>query len=460
MTGDRDKKAAWLTVAGQVWAIVLAACLCLGFLAGCHHWPTPEDLSRIPQNMAPLGREAAWRVKPAVAARLARAYLSEHYSPWQRGAAKYGPRDLVETYAKVAAEPGWGANMRRHGREWLDRLERLVDLNNFRGRAVPGITLARVNLRLLPTENPDFFGIRAGGGFPFDRLQQTALHPGTPLLITHRSADRSWLWVESGVAAGWLPADKAAPLGAAPRAHWRSVPLLTILRDDTPLYGSDGRFLFKASIGALFPLLEKGPDHYLVLAPRPGPGGQAELAPAVLAAEAAAPWPLPLSSRRVAAVAQGMLGVPYGWGGLYGWRDCSAATKDLFAVFGLWLDRNSGDQAKNGARYLDLSGASPADKGRLIRAHAVPLASLLWLPGHIMLFAGQSEGEFRVWHAVWGVRTWGPFRGEGRAVVGQTALTSLNLGMEIPGRAGPEEGLLARVRGLVLLLPEKGLQAD
>ena len=38
----------------------------------------------------------------------------------------------------------------------------------------------------------------------------------------------------------------------------------------------------------------------------------------------------------------------YGWGGLYGQRDCSSMLRDLYAPFGIWLPRNSSRQAKIG----------------------------------------------------------------------------------------------------------------
>ena len=160
------------------------------------------------------------------------------------------------------------------------------------------------------------------------------------------------------------------------------------------------------------------------------------MSPAHLSFGQGARWPLPLDAQKVAALAQAMLGRPYGWGGLFGWRDCSAAVKELFAPFGLWLDRNSGDQAKNGASFISLAGLEPTEKARLIKEKAIPLASLLWMPGHIMLYAGQGEDGPLVWHTMWGAKTWGLLRGEGRAVVGQTAVTTLNPGREIIGFAG------------------------
>ena len=435
---------------------IWAAFVCLA--AGCAPWPVPADLSAIPQDVPRLTSGADWKLSSGAQAGLARKYLAHHYKPWLAARPKYNAADARECYAKVAAKPGWGANSRRHSKRWLERLEALADLGAFDGKARQAVTLGRVDLRLLPTSSPDYPGDRPKGGFPFDRLQQTALPAGTPLLVSHEASDGSWFWVESGVAAGWLPADRVAFLAPGSAAGVMSLPLLAVTTEDAPIHDRNGRFLAKAAVGAVFPLWGRAEKHWRILFPVRDRNGQAVFVPAQLAESRGARWPLPLNARNVAALAQVMLGRPYGWGGLYGWRDCSAAVKELFAPFGLWLDRNSGDQAKNGARFIDLAGLDPAQKAGLIREHGIPLASLLWMPGHIMLYAGEGESGPLVWHAMWGAKTWSPFGGEGRAVVGQTAVTTLNPGREILGSAGGPHGLLDRVEGLVILLDPESLR--
>jgi len=157
----------------------------------------------------------------------------------------------------------------------------------------------------------------------------------------------------------------------------------------------------------------------------------------------------------MAGLAQNLLGQPYGWGGLFGWRDCSATLRDLMAPFGLWLPRNSGDQAQAGARFIELAELSPAEKEERIQALGVPWLSLLWLPGHIMLYVGAPQGQALVLHSAWGLKTWRPFIGEGRALIARTVITSLEPGKELADRQG---SLLERVEGLVPLVPPARLE--
>ena len=99
-----------------------------------------------------------------------------------------------------------------------------------------------------------------------------------------------------------------------------------------------------------------------------------------------------------------------------------------------------------------LEGLGDAAKVATIRREGVPWLSLLYLPGHVMLYLGSPEGEPRVLHAMWGLKTRGP-QGEGRRVVGRVVITSLSPGAALPELARPEGLLLPRISALVILAP-------
>jgi cell wall-associated NlpC family hydrolase len=145
-------------------------------------------------------------------------------------------------------------------------------------------------------------------------------------------------------------------------------------------------------------------------------------------------FPVAFTPRNAARAIDEMLGEPYGWGGASGFRDCSAMTRDYFSLFGVWLPRNSADQSVTGAR-MSLKNTPSSEKTSVIVPSAVPFATLVHMPGHIMLYLGVYNGEPVVFHNTWGVRT-----NSGRAVVGQAVVTSLKLGSEIKDK--PEDSLL------------------
>src|SRR5690606_41425312 len=68
-------------------------------------------------------------------------------------------------------------------------------------RARPARGTSRADMRTFPTTLRVF---RAAGDTDIDRFQETALFPGTPLLLLHRSRDSEWWFAISPLYAGWV----------------------------------------------------------------------------------------------------------------------------------------------------------------------------------------------------------------------------------------------------------------
>ena len=144
----------------------------------------------------------------------------------------------------------------------------------------------------------------------------------------------------------------------------------------------------------------------------------------------AAPKPLPLTPGNVARVGNVMMGQRYGWGGMFGDRDCSALTRELFTPFGLWLPRNSGAQARVGV-VQPLEGLSAKEKEALILADGVPFLSLVGMRGHITLYVGKYKGRAAIFHNVWGVRVIENGDDDARFILGRAVVTSITPGAEL-----------------------------
>jgi hypothetical protein len=148
-----------------------------------------------------------------------------------------------------------------------------------------------------------------------------------------------------------------------------------------------------------------------------------------------------------------MIGEPYGWGGLYGNRDCSSMTRDFFAVFGIWLPRHSEDQVKEAGTYIDLQGLSPEQKEKMILEKGVPYLSLLWRKGHVMLYIGQKDGRALIFHNIWGIRTKDLQGREGRKIIGQAVITTLQPGQELINIDSAAGSLLDNIAAMNILAP-------
>lgn len=347
--------------------------------------------------------------------------------------------------ARKGSRRGYAENLQPWSDERWERMERNADMTHFPSMRQAAITVRPASLRLAPTRRPRFVHPdRAGQGFPFDEFQQTALPPGFPLMAFHRTLDGAWLYVESALASGWIPAVDTAFADEDLRRRWTSARRAAFVQDDVPLLSASGVHLGQAGIGTVLPVQARTREDLVVLVPARNAEGWAAAAEARVSNTQAAIMPLPLRADQIAAMGNRLLGQAYGWGGLYGNRDCSAMMRDLFVPFGVWLPRNSAAQARAG-RFVSFEGLSPEEKKTLIRQEGRPFLTLLWLPGHIGLYVGEHQGEPAFFHNLWGLRT-----GDGgRFVLGRAVVTSTMPGKERPDLEG--EGLLLRMKGMTVL---------
>ncbi len=446
--------------------LALALILALAVLAGCAgRRPLPptddgdvRDVLELPQSASaylnPLTADLPLvpdEVQAKAAARFAKAW----FGPWNATAPRHPKDDALWGLRAFSSNSTWGYNHRKVPAAELEALKANVDPDTYPNLVHPGIAVRDLDLRVLPTEEPLFQDFaKAGQGLPFDLNQNTKTWEQTPLLVVHASADRAWYLVETPTAAGWVPSRDVALCDPGFIRLFATLRLAAVVRDRTPVADPYGRFRVLARLGMVLPLINvEGGDAGgldVLLADRDLHGSAVPLFTR-LAPETARPLPLPLTARQVAGLADQLVGQPYGWGGVWGGRDCSSTLQDLFIPFGLLLPRNSAAQGRAGAGE-DLAGLDDAAKEAAIAARGVPFLSLLHRPGHILLYLGQRDGRAVALHTVWGVRTT-DFSGPtpGRKVIGRTVITTLVPGREL-ARFDPEGSLLRGVDRLTLPL--------
>ena len=396
---------------------------------------TPQDLRDFPQNLEVYARAAGSDrrivdadTQAALNARFDRIF----FGPWDMTKTSIRKRDVAVFFRKAR---GFRRDGTRWSQEEWDAMARNAHLAAWPSRAAQAITVRATDLRELPTHEPRFSkptpDPRAD---PFDYFQYSLLPAGTPLLIAHTSLDGRWHYVECPVAGGWVDAADVAPVDAGFKSLWRNGAYAALLRDKVRLPGApetSGALAGEAGIGAIFPLARVRADGGCdILVPFRGADGMAASAEVPLAPGVAAPKPLPLTPGNVAMVGNVMMGQPYGWGGMFGERDCSALTRDLFTPFGIWLPRNSVAQARRGA-VVPLEGLSAQEKEARVLADGVPFLSLVGMRGHITLYVGAYKGRPAIFHNVWGVRVVEDGNDDARCVIGRAVVTSLTPGREL-----------------------------
>lgn len=368
------------------------------------------------------------------------------FAPWDE-AYEHNASRLLWPWNVYTADKGYGAHKQLLLRAWFEALAANARVETYPSANDRAITLRRVDLRNFPTQEPVFKNFAlAGEGFPFDYLQNSTLHAMTPVRITHISAFGDWIFIESDHAHGWVRPNQVATLDARTILKLMDSQVVAVTTENSRIYGLNGRFLFGADIGALLFGVGEDDSEGRLLAIVSNTPGEGVLEPAWLIGTAA-PWPVPADKQMLSDLADQTLGQTYGWGGLYGNRDCSALMRDLFVPLGRWLPRNSSQQAEAGERLL-FEGLSSEEKIALIQAQASPFVTLIHFPGHIGLYLGELDGEPVILHSTWGHRTQKSGQ-EGRHIIGRTVITTLKAGSGLhPKRPN---GLIDSATGLTHL---------
>jgi cell wall-associated NlpC family hydrolase len=403
------------------------------------------------------GPTASFMMDPQEQQRRDRDYNDRHFSPWRGDRPGSSLADILFEFEKYERNRGYGSDGRKHGADWVKKLRANAGLKDYFRGGHPAITLRRSSLRALPTQDAHFNSRQqAVSGHPFDNLQATAVMVNTPVFISHTSRDKKWVWAETGYYFGWMRAQDAAALPAGFLQSWETGRYAVIVRDKTPLYDAQGRFLFQVSLGTIFPLAGEGEANVEILV-AVAEEDRAVLKKVTVSKDAAAAKPVPMTPAQMARMANELIGEPYGWGGLNGHRDCSAMLRDLFAPFGIWLPRNSTEQALEGGMFIDLSGQPAEQKEIQIVSRGVPYLTLLWRKGHIMLYIGRHNGRPLVFHNLWGISTRPSPDQKGKLIVGHAAITTLHPGRELPGYHKASADLSTNILGMTLLVaPPEG----
>jgi cell wall-associated NlpC family hydrolase len=353
--------------------------------------------------------------------------------------------DKFDNTGKQGRVIGYGENFRPHDKAWIDAIARNIDAAQFTRAPLyqperRAIATGNLMVRELPTTDPSFYSHHlAGEGYPFDNLQISAVRPGTPLYVLGSSVDGAWHYVQTPDVQGWVRSDGVAFADARFIDQWRAVAeksLGAVIVASAAVNDSGGVFRFAAPAGTMLPLAPSASassattgdnrSTLQLLVPARDVDGRALIRTASLDATQITPMPLAATPRHLAMLIKALIGRPYGWGnsGLY--NDCSSELQSIFAAFGVWLPRHSSTQM-NAGRMVDLSDSTPAERLDYLARHGVPLRTLIYIGGHVMLYLGNTTRNGVtvpvVYQDVWGLR---PADNSRRAVIGGSVILPLD----------------------------------
>jgi hypothetical protein len=318
-----------------------------------------------------------------------------------------------------------------------------------------GLIVKRTDIRVFPTEE-------CSKGTPdsdeFDRFQHSTIAPGSLVGIYYFSQDKVWAYVQTGFIRGWVRmADLATAKDRMEAIRYEEEKDRLVITGSFVKVFSDPlcrEMAFEAQMGTSFPILSQttspGPadNMYVIRIPFREVDGGLSFRNAYIRKDGDVHLGfLPYTQENLARQAFKMIHQPYGWGEMFGARDCSRFIMDIFATFGIIMPRNSKFQARIGIGLGQLDGKSLKEKERVLD-RAIPLATTLRMPGHIMLYLGKENGRHYAIHNVWGVQRRGWF-GPVMDKIKKTVVSDLSL-----GRSGPLQSLLHRITDIQTVASE------
>ena len=425
-------------------------------LTGCANDITVNrDLAKIPQNNLNFITNDTANTKYQDTAKLSVNYLEHYFSAWRQNFSGAKQKDILAIEQKQIAAfskfPGFGANAQRYDATWMLKIAHTMNLEAYPNLKMRAIITRDSALRLLPTIDPSYSDwYKAGQGYPFDNLQISMLNVNTPVYVLHESSNGEWVLVITPYkSVGWVKTLDIGYINNTYIKKWMTKNQVVAIFDKQPLFDQYMRFYTSSRIGQLFPLYKTTKSYYQVIMPLRNHDGYALPKIVNIRKTKARLWPIAISKKNIANLANNMLAQTYGWGELNNYRDCSSAMQALFAPFAIWLPRNSKNQVMSAGKFIDLSRYNKQQKLNIIITKGDPFLTLLWAPGHIVLYIGVKDGRAYIFHNLWGLKTKNYFSAEtGRAIVGRAAITPLDFGANY---LNVDKTFLARIEGMAML---------
>ena len=322
------------------------------------------------------------------------------------------PGELVRGYIDAADVPSDPSSCYRGGKPttaaYWESLRQKANLDGVPDTVEVryGISTARSSLRAFPSY--DFIGEDKQDRF-FDVMVWSEFMPYNPLLVVHESTDGNWYYVLFEGYAGWVHKDYVALCETKEEWLERADPeeFLVVtgrelrLQDDVKNPALSGSLL---PMGTKLPLVkyEDAPEFindretkgcYITKLPVRGSDGYiTDKYSLISVKEDVNVGYLDYTYENIVRLAMKRYGDRYGWAGMSHSNDCSGITGEIFRCFGIKLPRTSGSIANySGRKTYDVTNYSDNKKIKLLEK--VPVGSILFFKGHIMIFLGVYEGD-------------------------------------------------------------------
>ena len=284
-----------------------------------------------------------------------------------------------------------------------------------------GLVVKRSVMRTFPTLDRVF---NQQMDLDLDRFQETAVFPGEAVAILHQSADCHWLLVQNYNYLAWVPSDGIA-IGDKQQIQkfidstdFLLITGAKVMTNHVPT--EPGVSQVQLDMGVKLPLVAQADQlgemyqqstaaTYQVKLPTRNDDGSLNIKTALIGlTQDVHIGYLAYTPENVIAQAFKFLGERYGWGHDYNGRDCTGFVGEIYKTFGILMPRNSGQQGKGDYGTNFRFDQKSDTESKLAVINNMQIGDLIYIPGHVMMYLGNENGQPFVIHDVKGLAYWTP----------------------------------------------------
>jgi hypothetical protein len=315
-----------------------------------------------------------------------------------------------------------GISLKKVGSKFTETLKNNIDPDapiNIRF----ALTIGYTKQKALPTDVPLISSLHTAD---LNRLAATDLSFCSPVAILYSTKDNLWCYAISEVYTGWIKAEQLIFASKEAISHYfndKNIAVVTSRFADIYKDTSLSQFYDSVKMDTVMHISKIEDDIIEVKIPFKTLNENLEFMYHYIKKSDVSLGFLPYTQRNVIVQAFKQIDAPYDWGNNYGYTDCSGFVRQVFSCFGIKTPKNSRQQI-NMKDSIQLSDYNNALKAQTIISEGSSGITLLYLPGHIMLYLGQLDQNPYVIHSIRG------YSGKNNKIhmLNKIAVTDLTLG--------------------------------
>lgn len=347
-----------------------------------------------------------------------RNFKRKYFLPWNKSKLDYKLKEVqwVNMYSKRKT---FNKKLLENTKYFWKKEIKNSNWGNYNTINKKAIVIKEDYLRLFPNKNSIYSKNKNKIDINFDYNINTSIKKNMPLLISHYSKDKKWAYVLSNMASGWIEIKNIAFISNKNINKFKKSKLFVITQDNSKILYKKNKNIYKKEylkMSTIIPNINN--KNYIFIKNKNKFADFKEIEFFNNLEELG----LDFNKKNILKISNTLINEKYGWGGKDNKRDCSLLTRDFFIPFGVLLDRNSKAQINKGKKF---NLKKITNKEKFIIKNGKPFQTILYMPGHIMLYVGHINNRPLILHNFWSI-----FNNHNgnlkKEIIGKSVITTLN----------------------------------